>query len=91
MQLRDTLCFKINGVLAIIVHFITRILVVPFTYIIYAYQYHNGSIVPALQTMRPICHIVTVAGFSLQIYWFILMIKQFLASAAKVLSKRKQY
>ncbi|XP_019850103.1 PREDICTED: protein FAM57A-like [Amphimedon queenslandica] len=90
-QMKDTLVFRVNGVLAILVYVFSRILNYPFQYYMYAHQYHNGDYVSAVKGMLLVCHVFSGVGLILQIYWLYGMIRIFVARAkyAFMINKNK--
>lgn len=77
MQLRltDNLFYTVNGALLILVFLLVRTLFVPISVSIYAAQYHHWDLLRALGSMKWICHTCNLMQFSLQLYWFVLLLR----------------
>ena len=75
LGLTNNLAYSINGALLILLFLLSRVLFVPITVTIYAAQYHNWGILKALGHMRRICHLCNLIQFTLQSYWFFLLLR----------------
>ncbi len=75
LNLHHTTFAIVNGSLTIVTFFICRIANTPLVIIYYAYQYHDGHLFSALQAMQPICFIVIILEMSMEIYWFLAIIR----------------
>ena len=71
----NNILYTLNGALLIVVFLIVRVLFVPITVAIYAAQYHRWDIPEALGKMRGICHLCNLLQFSLQLYWFVQLLR----------------
>lgn len=67
--------YWLNGALLIVVFLVLRVLFVPINVAVYAAQYHQWGFGQALRSMKTICHICNTLQFSLQAYWFLLLLK----------------
>ena len=90
MGSQDTLCYKLNGLLFLLVYFVFRILAVPFVYLVYAYQHHEGSLWRAVMSMRLVCHVGTLLGFALLFYWFLKVLQKVTQGARSVAQRRQK-
>ncbi len=75
LNLHHTTFAIVNGSLTAATFFICRIANTPLVIIYYAYQYHDGHLLSALQAMRPICFIVIILEMSMEIFWFLAIVR----------------
>lgn len=75
LGLTGNLFYAVSGAFLIIVFLVARIMNVPITVTIYAAQYHKWDLLQALSSMKTICHIGNAIQFSLQMYWFVLLLR----------------
>lgn len=75
LGLTNNLFYTINGALLIMAFLISRVLFVPIAVSILAAQYHQWDIFKALASMTRLCHFCNFLQFSLQFYWFLLLVR----------------
>ena len=74
LGLKNTLLYRINGLILLISFLLVRVLYTPLAILIYAGQYHNWNIWSALNSMYPVCHFSNSVQFVLQTYWYLAIV-----------------
>lgn len=72
--------------MAVLAWFVTRILKVPLAILLCAAQYYNWDIMKTLLRLKVICYVVITLEMTLQVYWFIFVLRV----ALKDLCKRRE-
>ncbi len=75
--------YFVNGFLAVVVWFFVRILKLPFMVMVYAAEYHNWNIYKALLHMRVVCYVSITLEMTMQVYWFIFIVRVALGDLCK--------
>ena len=78
---------QINGIVFIIIFFVVRIATFPYMYFIYAYKYHSGDIISAVSHMYWFCHCIMLAGFLMQMFWFVAAVRKVLRGVTRIYHK----
>lgn len=74
LDLKNTLLYRINGLILLITFLLARVLYTPLAVLIYAGQYHSWSIWSALNAMYPVCHFFNTVQCILQTYWYLAIV-----------------